>query len=152
MENQDFLFDAELLQQKIFKLHMARKAGKIPSVRKGKLTKKERALIFSKTDGKCHVCGDQLSLESFEADHIISHVSGGLHKVDNFLPACFICNNYRWHYLPEELQLVLKLGVWAKTVIENKTALGNLMATKFVGKENSRIKNKRSNKIGVNGG
>lgn len=144
MEKQNFLFDTELLQQKIYELHMKRKEGKIPSIRKTKLTRKDRALIFSKTDGRCHVCSEKLSLQNFEADHIVSHISGGLHKIDNYLPACFICNNYRWHYLPEELQLILKLGVWAKTEIENRTTLGKLMATKFVSKEIRRVKNKKS--------
>ena len=134
------LFDADLLQEEIFRLHIKRKAGKIPSKRKERLTKKERLTILSKTDSKCHICGKEISLTEFQADHVVSHISGGLHNVDNYLPACFICNNYRWHYLPEELQLILKIGVWAKTEIENKTTLGNLMAAKFVLKEKRRVK------------
>lgn len=71
---------------------------------------------------------------------MVSHVRGGAHRVDNYLPACFICNNYRWHYLPEELQLILKIGVWARTEIEKETTLGNAMALKFAAKENRRKK------------
>lgn len=133
-------FDATLLQEEIYKLHMKRKAGKIPSKRNSRLTKKERLIILSKTDSKCHVCGKEISLTEFQADHVVSHISGGIHRIDNYLPACFICNNYRWHYLPEELQLILKIGVWAKTEIENKTTLGNLMVVKFVNKEKRRVK------------
>ena len=111
MANHKYLFDAVLLQEQIRKLHMERKAGKVPSKR----------------------------VADFHADHVVSHIRGGIHRVDNYLPACFICNNYRWHYLAEELQLILKIGVWAKTEIEKKSALGNEMALKFVAKENKRI-------------
>lgn len=34
-------------------------------------------------------------------------------SADNFLPAHSTCNNYRWDYLAEEFELILKLGVWA---------------------------------------
>ena len=148
MANHKYLFDAVLLQEQIRKLHMERKAGKVPSKRVGRLTKEERLLILAKTDSKCHICGQDISLTDFHADHVVSHIRGGIHRVDNYLPACFICNNYRWHYLSEELQLILKIGVWAKTQIEKKSALGNEMALKFVAKENKRI-NTRPGKKGV---
>jgi len=140
MTEPKYLFDAVLLQKEIYKLHMKRKKGKVPSKRKGRLSQKDRLLILQKTDNKCHICGQIITLEEFQADHVVSHVSGGSHKIDNYLPACFICNNYRWHYLPEELQLILKLGVWAKTEIEKQTSSGNLIAFKFVQKESRRIR------------
>lgn len=142
MANHNYLFDSVLLQEQIEKLHEERKAGKLPSKRTGRLTKEERLLILAKTDSKCHICGQDLSLTTFQADHVVSHVRGGIHRVDNYLAACFICNNYRWHYLPEELQLILKIGVWAKTEIERKSAIGILMASKFASKENRRINTK----------
>ena len=142
MVNQKYLFNSVLLQEQIQKLHMERKAGKVPSKRTGRLTKEERLLILAKTDNKCHICGQVISLTDFHADHVVFHISSGIHRVDNYMPACFICNNYRWHYLPEELQLILKIGVWAKTEIEKKSALGNEMASKFVAKENKRINTK----------
>ena len=142
MDNQKFLFDSILLQKQIEKLHKKRKASKVPSKRIGRLTEKERLQVLAKTDSKCHICGQKLSLTKFQADHVVSHVRGGIHSVDNYLPSCFICNNYRWHYLPEELQLILKIGVWAKTEIEKKSTIGISMASKFVLKENRRIKAK----------
>ena len=142
MSEQPYLFDADLLQKEIYKLHMKRKNGKMPSKRNERLSKKDRLLILAKTNNKCHICGKDVSLEEFQADHVVSHISGGLHKIDNYLPACFICNNYRWHYLPEELQLILKFGVLVKTEIEKNTSLGNLVASKFVLKESRRVKKK----------
>ena len=125
---------------------MKRKNGKVPSPRNARLSKNERLLILAKTDHKCHICGKEISLKEFQADHVVAHVSGGFHKIDNYLPSCFICNNYRWHYLPEELQLILKIGVWAKTEIEKNTTVGNLVASKFVLKESRRVRDKTSRK------
>jgi hypothetical protein len=51
------------------------------------------------------------------------------------LPSCHTCNNYRWHYLPEEIQWILKLGVFAKTQIENQTDVGMTLAEAFLKKE-----------------
>ena len=146
--NQPYLFESTLLQEEIKRLHMKRKMGKIPSKRIGHLTKSERLFILAKTNSKCHICGQEISLAKFQADHVVSHVSGGAHKVDNYLPSCFICNNYRWHYLPEEIQLILKIGVWAKTEIERKSPLGISIASKFVAKENRRQNTKLRTKVG----
>jgi hypothetical protein len=57
---------------------------------------------------------------------------GGEHAEDNYLPSCTTCNNYRWHYSPEEIQIVLKPGVWAKTKIINDADPGTIMANEFV--------------------
>ena len=141
MNKQEYLFDADLLQKEIYRLHMKRKKGKVPSKRIGRLSRKDRLLILAKTNNKCHICGTETSLTNFQADHVTSHISGGLHKIDNYLPSCSVCNNYRWHYLPEELQLVLKIGVFAKTEIEKGTILGNSIASKFVLKERRRVRN-----------
>ena len=144
MLEQPFLFDAGLLQKEIYELHMKRKKGKIPSKRLGRLTKNERLSILSKTDNRCHICGIDVSLADFQADHVVAHICGGQHEIDNYLPSCFTCNNYRWHYLSSEVHLILKLGVWAKTEIEKGTILGNSMATKFVHKETERVRRKKS--------
>ena len=65
----------------------------------------------------------------------MAHSAGGSHSVDNYLPAHAACNNYRWDYLPEEFQLILKLGVWARTEIERQTPVGLSIAKAFSAKE-----------------
>lgn len=121
----------ETLVKLITQLHITRKEGKIKGGKRKSLTFKQRQYILSKTDSKCHICGIDLSGNNFQADHVKSHISGGMSVVDNYLPSCSTCNNYRWHYLPEEIQLILKIGVWAKTKIERKTQLGLLIADGF---------------------
>lgn len=132
MEEIPFIDNPEQFRKELKKIHNLRKSGKSKVKRKYRLTKQDRVAIHAKTSGKCHVCGRDVSVEGFEADHVHSHSSGGSNKVDNFLPSCKTCNNYRWHYLPDEFQWILKLGVWAKTEVINDTTIGKLLAEKFI--------------------
>ena len=66
------------------------------------------------------------------------HSAGGTRSVDNYLPAHNTCNNHRRDYLPEEFQLIMKLGVWAKTQIETDTRAGRTIGEKFAQHEKRR--------------
>ena len=76
----------------------------------------------------------------WHADHVRAHGQGGGHAEENYLAAHALCNNYRWHYLPEEFQYVMKLGVWAKYQVEQGTKLGDEIAAGFVIHERRRLK------------
>jgi 5-methylcytosine-specific restriction endonuclease McrA len=132
---------ASKLSNHLKELHEQRRLSKLPSSRKGRLTPAQKEAILLKTDSRCHICGCDLESENFQADHVKSHISGGTSAVENYLPSCKTCNNYRWHYLPEEIQWVLKFGVFAKTQIENETKLGSSFAEAFLKKEARREKN-----------
>ena len=123
-------------------LHKERKASKLKGKR-GTLTKEQRKLILQKTDSKCHICGIPLTSENFQADHVKSHVTGGTHTIDNYLPGCKTCNNYRWHYNWQEIQYILKIGVWAKSLIERNNSLGKTLAEEFVAYEIKREKRRK---------
>ncbi|NNE17254.1 MAG: HNH endonuclease [Myxococcales bacterium] len=101
------------------------------------LTSKQRDLVLQKTDGRCHICGGKVG-HKWQADHVSSHAHGGAHAEDNYLAAHALCNNYRWHYLPEELQVVMKLGIWARMQVEKGTPLGMEIAERFVAHERRR--------------
>jgi len=62
---------------------------------------------------------------------VTSHALGGAHAEDNYLAAHEQCNNYRWHYLPQEFQMIMKLGVWARTQVEKGTPIGTEIAGGF---------------------
>ncbi|HSI65688.1 MAG TPA: HNH endonuclease [Candidatus Saccharimonadia bacterium] len=94
------------------------------------LSRSQRAAIFKKTAGRCHICGGVID-GPWEADHVFSHSLGGEHEADNYLPAHPICNNYRWFYGTEEFQWILKLGVWLRTQIELQTTLGMAAGSAF---------------------
>src|SRR5580692_4217021 len=123
-------------------LRSKRREGKRNSVRgpRAGLTPKERRQVLAKTSRRCHICGGEIKGKAWQADHVMAHSAGGIHGVENYLPAHSLCNNYRWDYLPEEFQIVLKLGVWARTQIERGTTVGNDVARAFTGHEIRRVK------------
>ena len=102
------------------------------------LNPSEREKVLIKTNRRCHICGGAID-ESWEADHVLAHSGGGIHAVDNYLPAHRMCNNYRWDYLSEEFQEILRLGVWLRTQIEKKSRAGQAAAPEFVKYEKQRI-------------
>ncbi len=62
---------------------------KVKEKKRSSLTKKQRLLIFNKTDGRCHICGIELDINEYQADHVKAHSAGGLHSENNYLPSCF---------------------------------------------------------------
>lgn len=114
-------------------LRQQRRATKV--FRRGKATrrsptKSKKARIFQKTSGRCHICGGPIDGQ-WQVDHVLAHALGGEHDPDNYLPAHSICNKYRWFYEAEEIQWILKLGVWLRTEIEKETPLGRRAAEEF---------------------
>ena len=106
--------------------------GRFKGKKRSSLTKAQRQRILEKTNSRCHVCGVEIDLKGFHADHVKTHISGGEHKENNYLPSCQTCNSYRWHFASEELQIVLKLGVWTKGQMLRDTELGLQIANEFV--------------------
>jgi hypothetical protein len=138
---------AEQLISRLRALRAERRARKIaqrprPRPRRP-LSRVEREHIRAKTAGRCHICGGIVE-EVWQADHVLAHSGGGGSEADNYLAAHTLCNNYRWDYLPEELQVILKLGVWARTQIERNTSLGQQLASAFVAHEKVRRGRRRS--------
>jgi 5-methylcytosine-specific restriction endonuclease McrA len=130
------------LRAHLIDLRSKRRHGKRNSIRRPRtsLTAAERLQVLAKTSGRCHICGGEIEHARWQADHVIAHSAGGTHDVHNYLPAHSTCNNYRWDYLPEEFQYILKLGVWARTQIERGTTVGNDVASAFAGHEARRVK------------
>lgn len=108
------------------------------------LSAKERELILLKTDRRCHICGGEIE-SRWEADHVLPHSAGGMHSIDNYLPAHSVCNNYRWFYSPEEFQEIMRLGVWVRTQTQRMSSIGRMIADKFIRHEIARIKRRKSN-------
>jgi len=133
------------LHEKICRLRLERKSLKAENrrPRKKQLKQVEREQVLAKTDGQCHICGGVIT-GKWQADHVKPHSSGGEHVTENYLPAHNTCNNYRWDYLPEDFQIILKLGVWARTQIEKSTPVGKDIEAKFAKHEEHRISRRKS--------
>ena len=112
------------------------------------LNKAERVTILKFTDRKCHICGGDID-GRWQADHVRAHSAGGKHALDNYLPAHSTCNNYRWDYLPEEIELILKMGVWAKTQVERGTKVGREIERRFTNYEKARFARRSKSKRDV---
>jgi 5-methylcytosine-specific restriction endonuclease McrA len=126
----------------IISLRQNRRLNKLPSIRK-QLSRKQREIIVAKTNQRCHVCGIELTISNFHADHVKSHITGGMHEENNYLPSCSTCNNLRWHYSAEEIQVIMKLGRWLKTKLLDESEESLFMANAFMKHEMS-LRKKRN--------
>lgn len=116
----------------VISLREQRRENKLKDAKRLRLTKTQRELVLAKIDGRCHVCGIELDISNFHADHVKAHITGGAHAEANYLPSCSTCNNLRWHYSAEEIQIIMKLGRWLKTKIINGQEQGLLLANEFI--------------------
>ncbi len=93
-------------------------------------------LIFDRTSGHCHFCGDPLifgrygfkqndALEgAWEADHVVQRGKGGTKDHNNCLPTCVKCNRLRWHRKGDDLRELIFLGLIAKDEIKKSSEVG----------------------------
>ncbi len=79
------------------------------------MTKKDRQLIFDKFNGKCAYCGCELN-KVWHADHLLPLVRDPftgkqkfpeLDKIENLMPSCPSCNNYKHSYSLEEFRRLI---------------------------------------------
>jgi len=96
---------------------------------------KERQIVFQKTGGICHFCGDRLEFEKYDLrdenepgdwnyDHVNQKGKGGPKDIKNCLPAHATCNRIRWDYKGEKLRELIQLGIMVDGEIRRGTALG----------------------------
>jgi hypothetical protein len=116
---------------------------KLGDSERGRLSSYAREQILRKTGRRCHICGGKIR-GTWQADHVLTHSVGGENKVDNYLPAHKLCNNYRWDYSAEEFQYILKIGVWARTQIERQSDIGVEVARGFLCHERTRVARRRN--------
>jgi hypothetical protein len=99
------------------------KAHRKSKRRRKTLRSAERDKVLAVTKKRCHICGGKIA-GRWEADHVLAFSSRGKDSPENYLPAHRLCNNYRWDYSSEEFQWILKMGVWARTLMKNSSPEG----------------------------
>lgn len=62
--------------------------------------KNKRINILAKTNGKCYLCGCDLTDKTMTIDHFIPKSKGGTGSVSNLLPACRPCNQNKANQNP----------------------------------------------------
>ena len=105
-----------------------------------RLTEGQRRIVFDKTAGRCHFCGDELVFEkrgkwhgpgsgAWEADHVVQMArSVGRDVVENLLPACSECNRLRWFGEGEDLRELLRIGYVGIHEVRKGSSLGKQLA------------------------
>ena len=63
--------------------------------KKKKAYKVSRQQVLSKYGGLCGYCGQSITLETMQVNHIQPKVHGGSNEYDNLMPSCRSCNHYK---------------------------------------------------------
>jgi len=53
---------------------------------------KKRVFAKAVVSDRCDLCQDEITLETFEASHIVARAKGGSGRIDNLIPLCRDCN------------------------------------------------------------
>ena len=54
-------------------------------------TRKDRAAVFMKTDGRCWKCGQRLAARGWVEEHVVPLADGGADDIGNKMPSCVKC-------------------------------------------------------------
>ena len=76
---------------------------------------KVRLRIFERDNGQCTYCGTELTLESFNVDHLLPRSRGGTDEESNLALSCVFCNSKKGSKTPEE---------WARSTGRSETSIG----------------------------
>jgi hypothetical protein len=133
------------LSDRLRTLHAKRKNEKKLLLRspRQRTSRREREAVLRKTNGCCHLCGGQITENKFAVGHVVAHAAGGQSLSDNYLAVHGTCNGSRWDYSPEEIQWILKMGVWARKQMEAKTPIGVKMVELFYQREKATEERRR---------
>lgn len=64
-------------------------------MKRRKITKAQRMMVYNKYGGKCAYCGKKIRYEEMQVDHIKPLYLGGADDESNWAPACRMCNYYK---------------------------------------------------------
>lgn len=85
-------------------------------MKRRKLNKSERLAVYDKTNGHCAYCGKEITLQQMQVDHVVpvefyeayKAMGQDLNAMDNLLPACRSCNNYKHTLTLEKFRAALE--------------------------------------------
>ena len=69
-----------------------------------RISKAERRQVYEKYGGHCAYCGCELDIRDMQGDHIKSVYQRGESVLENYNPACRMCNFYKSTYSVEFLR------------------------------------------------
>lgn len=69
----------------------------------------DRQKVYNKYGGRCAYCGCKLKYKEMQIDHVVAVKRGGENKLDNYNPACRMCNFYKATHTVEKFRERLEL-------------------------------------------
>lgn len=73
-----------------------------------KYSERERKMIYAKADGRCELCGQEISYKKMTLDHIVPLAMGGADELENLQCTCRTCNEFKGHILPADFMERIK--------------------------------------------
>lgn len=63
------------------------------------ISKADRLAVYNMYDGHCAYCGCMIEYKDMQVDHVVSiYAHNGVNVMDNYMPACRMCNFYKSTY------------------------------------------------------
>lgn len=73
------------------------------------ISKMTRGNVYAKYNGRCAYCGYELSLDEMKVDHHIAYNGqGGEDNLDNYYPACEVCNRVKSNLSIEDFKKAIR--------------------------------------------
>lgn len=94
------------------------------------LTKAEREEVFHKCGGHCAYCGREMPISKMQVDHIFPVDLGGKDEMENYLPACRSCNNYKSSLTLEKFRTAIER--WPLVLERDNVTYRNAVRFKMV--------------------
>ena len=103
------------LQRTVFNRgHAGGKNDMSGQAKRKRITAAQRMEVWQKYNGHCAYCGCEITLEKMQVDHMESiyrhekdYIAGNteyLDKIENYMPACRMCNFYKMTYTLEQFR------------------------------------------------
>ena len=94
-------------QEEVEAYEAQRNIGEIVRDKNGNIKRKKysptaRKMLYEKYEGKCQLCGRQLTINDSTLDHIIPLSKGGVDDNSNIWITCLPCNKFKDNLLPED--------------------------------------------------
>ena len=63
-----------------------------------------RQAVHNKFGGHCAYCGEEILLKNMQVDHKVPRFRGGMDDLENLMPSCGVCNNWKRTWTIEEFR------------------------------------------------
>ena len=73
------------------------------------ISKAIREDVYNKYGGRCAYCGEKIAVKDMQIDHLAPLSRNGADNVENYMPACRMCNHYKHTLTIEDFRRQISL-------------------------------------------